>query len=67
MDLTAHGARFLNDRPCTYLCRWMVYSRVTTSCSALRVLVGYIFDTQRRFEIFESRDFEYVWYRHRQA
>jgi hypothetical protein len=32
------GARFLNERPCTRLWRWMVYSRVTTSCSAERVL-----------------------------
>jgi hypothetical protein len=38
MDLTAHGARFLNERPCTSLCRWMVYSRVTTSWRAERVL-----------------------------
>ena len=37
MDLIAHGARFLNERPCTRLCRWMVYSRVTTSWSAERV------------------------------
>lgn len=37
-DLTAHGARFLNERPCTCLCRWMVYSRATTSWSAERVL-----------------------------
>jgi hypothetical protein len=37
-DLTAHGARFLKERPCTRLCMWMVYSRVTTSCSAERVL-----------------------------
>jgi hypothetical protein len=38
MDLTAHGARFLKDLPWTRLWRWMVYSRVTTSCSAERVL-----------------------------
>lgn len=37
-DLMAHGARFLNERPCTSLCRWMVYSRATTSWSAERVL-----------------------------
>lgn len=37
-DFTAHGARFLNERPCTSLCRWIVYSRVTTSWSAERVL-----------------------------
>lgn len=29
---------FLNERPWTYLCRWTVYSRVTTSWSAERVL-----------------------------
>jgi hypothetical protein len=37
-DLTAQGARFLNERPCTRLCMWMVYSRVTTSASAERCL-----------------------------
>ena len=37
-DLTAQGARFLNERPCTRLCKWMVYSRETTSWSAERVL-----------------------------
>jgi len=37
--LTAHGARFLNDRPWTRLWRWMVYSRVTTSSRALRLPV----------------------------
>lgn len=37
-DLTAQGARFLKERPCTRLWRWMVYSRVTTSWSAERVL-----------------------------
>lgn len=37
-DLIAQGARFLKERPCTRLCRWMVYSRVTTSLRAERVL-----------------------------
>ncbi|SRR6266702_1155863 len=36
-DFTAVGARFLNERPCTYLWRCTVYSRVTTSWSADRV------------------------------
>ena len=37
-DFTAWGARFLKERPCTCLCKWMVYSRVTTSWRAERVL-----------------------------
>lgn len=37
-DFTAQGARFLKERPWTRLCRWMVYSRVTTSWRAERVL-----------------------------
>ena len=36
--LTAVGARLLKERPWTCLCRWIVYSRVTTSWSAERVL-----------------------------
>lgn len=30
--LTARGARFLKPTPCSFLCRWIVYSRATTSC-----------------------------------
>ena len=41
-DLTAWGALFLNDRPWTRLWRWMVYSLVTTSWRAERVLPPYI-------------------------
>lgn len=41
-DLTAWGARFLNERPWTRLWRWMVYSRVTTSWRAERVLPVYV-------------------------
>ena len=41
-DLTAQGARFLKERPWTRLCRWMVYSRVTTSWRAERVLPIYV-------------------------
>lgn len=37
-DLMAQGERFLNERPCTRLCKCIVYSRVTTSCNAERVL-----------------------------
>lgn len=37
-DLIAWGARFLKERPWTRLWRWMVYSRVTTSLRAERVL-----------------------------
>mmetsp|Transcript_24996 Transcript_24996/g.64501 ORF Transcript_24996/g.64501 Transcript_24996/m.64501 type:complete len:226 (-) Transcript_24996:9-686(-) len=31
-SLTARGARFLKPTPCSRLCRWIVYSRDTTSC-----------------------------------
>ena len=46
-DLIAQGARFLKERPCTRLCRWIVYSRVTTSLRAERVLPVYemVFET----------------------
>lgn len=34
ISLIARGARFLNPTPCSLLCRFMVYSRVTTSLIA---------------------------------
>ena len=34
-SFTARGARFLKPTPCSFLRRWMVYSRVTTSCARL--------------------------------